>query len=524
MNRWIAAIPSVISVQRLVSALIGMSLMLIFTIAVVTGAKTPSVNEVLFGVFPVLAAAAIVVVFCLKISVRERFAQALSYAISACAISAGIGALAAILGLWNEGDLLTVLTPSQAFASLASAGIWPLSYGPEAAIRFVPIVCAVAIFLRILRARASMARAVTVSVIAYLLLGLLIHSLTWIGFMLSVTHRSGIESPIDVFRLLVSSQSDGYWVRLQNERFFASMGRQAEVGLAGTRAGILYLFSVITTFGFLTYRSSAAVGLLKRLVSAQSIRLISLGIIGIALASSVPGQHSSVSDGIAMLVFLCSLVLWVVWWRNMRDLEDVAQDEQEHTDRPLPSGAIAPHVLEDVSFLALAFALFGGLLLGWPVCVGFVCASLSVWALSREGLQWRDGVVTNLVGSIGVAVSLGWAGVAFGTRDVLAPNWMLRILLATAVVVGATFAVRQVQLLLESRWMQAVLIISVMMLAFIVAGQSAFWLCALPIIALLLILINKPGKWYRYAARTFDLFLVVVMFVAVFIPFVIRHA
>ncbi len=523
MNRWIAAIPSAITIQRLVSALIGISLMLIFATTIVTGAKTPSVNEVLFGVLPILVAAAIVVVFSLKIAVRERFPQALSFAVSVCAMCGGVGAVAAILGLWNEGDLLTVLTPGQAFASLASAGVWPLSYGPEATIRFVPIVCAIAVLLRVLRARASMMRAIVASLIAYFTLGLLIHSLSWIGYMLSMTRQYGIESPIDVFRLLVSSQSDGYWVRLQNERFFASMGKQAEVGLAGTRAAIIYVFSVISTFGFLAQRSSAALGLMKRFLSAQSIRLASLGVIGMALASSVPGRHSSVSDLIAVIVFLCSVSLWIVWWRSLRDLEDAAQDEQEHPDRPVPSGAISPHVLEDVAFLALAFAIFGGLLLGWPVCVGFLCASLSVWALSREGLQWRDGVVTNLVGSMGVAMSLGWAGVVFGLRDVLAPNWMLRIVLAVAIIIGATFAVRQVQMLVESRWIQAVLITVIMCVAFFVAGQNVFWLFALPIVAVLLVLVNKPGKWYRYAGKTFDLFLAVVLLLTVFLPSVIRH-
>lgn len=523
MNRWIAAIPSAVSVQRLVSALVGISLMLIFTITVVTGTKTPSVHEVLFAVLPVLIAAAIVIVFSLKISVRERFAQALSYAVMVCALSAGVGAIAAILGLWNEGDLLTVLTPGQAFASLASAGVWPLSYGPEAAIRFVPLVCAIAILLRVLRARDSMSRAIVTALSAYLVLGLLVHSLSWIAFFLSMARHAGIESPIDVFRLLVSSQSDGYWVRLQNERFFATMGRQAEVGLAGTRAGIFFIVSAIGVFGFLAHRSAAAIGLVKRFASAQFIRLMMLGVIGVALSSNVPGRHISVSDGIALIIFLISLVLWGAWWRFSRDLEDVAQDVQEHPDRPLPSGSISSHVLEDISFMALAFALFGGLLLGWPVCVGFICALLWVWALSRGGLQWRDGVVTNLVGSTGVAVSIGWAGLVFGSRDVLAPSWMLHIVLASAIVVGATFVVRQVQLLIESRWIQAMLIGAVMFLTFFVAGQTVFWLFALPIIAALLILANKPGGWHRYAARIFDVFLGVVTLIVLFVPSVIAH-
>ena len=524
MNRWIAAIPSAVSVQRLVSALVGMSLMLIFAITVITGAKTPSVNEVLFGVLPVLSTAAIVVMFSLKIAVRERFAQALSYAVTVCAIATGVGAVAAMLGLWNEGDLLTVLTPSQAFGSLASAGVWPLSYGPEAAIRFVPIICAIAILLRVLRARASLVRAVVTSLIAYLILGLLVHSLSWIGYFLSITRQYGIESPIDVFRLLVSSQSDGYWVRLQNERFFASMGRQAEVGLAGTRAGIFFIVSAIGTVALLTYRSFVVVGLIKRLASVQTIRFMILGILGMGLASSLPGSHASVSDVIATIVFLISLLLWGAWWRFSRDLEDIAQDAQDHPNRPLPSGAISPHTLEDVAFVALAFSIFGGLLLGWPVCVGFICASLCVWALSRGGLQWRDGVVTNLVGSTGVAVSLGWAGVVFGLRDVLAPSWMLHILLASALIVGATFVVRQVQLLIEARWIQAVLISSIMCVAFLVAGQTVLWLFALPIIAALLVLVNKPGRWYRYAARTFDIFLAAVTLLVLFVPSIIRHA
>lgn len=505
-----------------VATLLGLAYVASFLATLLSGDKAPQMYEPLIGVLPMLMLGVAVACLVLLLAAKERLRNAVAFALALAWISSALSLVATSIGLWNDGSYYNILTPATAFLSILTFGLFPFHFGPDALIRFLPAVFAIGLFLRCLRARVPFPRLALGVGGGYLLLGAALHALSWVAGLLSLANSTSLAQPTDVYRVLVSAQSNGYWTLGQAERFLSPLGRQADTALILAHAAVVFLVMVICAAAVARLTMSIR-SLVKRLASRPVVLFGMEFFLGASLAVGTQVARATYTEMLAYAIFFIVVFLWCSWWRIVRDLENIARDELEHPDYPLPSGTVTPHDLEALSHVLLSISLFGAWVLGWPVFFGLLSASLLAWADSRGGFGLRDGVLTHAVVITGIGLGIAWSGAALAIQEAAMPAWLIRILLSAALLFGLSALSKGLRTMTDARPLLAGLLTLGMGIALLIANQQVFWLYFLPAAAGMFLLAFRPGKWHRYGSLPIDGFLGFMLFIALFLPKTITH-
>ncbi len=480
-------------------AIIGLSVVVPFFLSLAHFSSPPRLFDLAFGLFPLLALAFVTTYVVAAVFGRQRDVQASTTALIVMAWSCVTVSVVSFIPLWNDGSYLQILPPMSALTSMLTLGIFPFHAGPEAVVRFVPIAAAGALFFRLRRTQLPFQKRLLSVVGLYLFLSIAVYALSWISGGLALLRSDVLNGPADASRALVTAQADGYWTRGQQDRLFAPLGTQSENSFAAIQASIYFLMTLIPfgLFAFSFFRSGAA--LAKRLASRSSVLIFTVLALGLAIGMRTRAASSSYTDGLAFVVAIVVFAYWVAWWRFIRDIQTLPKDEQERPDLPLPSGVVTVNDLEAMNGVLLTLSLIGGFVLGWPVFVSLVCATIVASVMLPLRLEnLRADTILSASGFFLVATAVGSAAVAVGLRDTAMPDWMIRIVLAIALLVALERLYRRADRLAPSRFIQAVLLSGVLLVSLVLANQRVFWLFCLPAFAVVIFGLNSNERWQKY--------------------------
>ncbi len=484
-----------------VAGVAGLALAAAVLASILAGSPSPLLADVLFGVAPFLFLAGALVALTAKKKSEGAF-RILGGALAATT-------LLAATKLWNDGSYYAVLAPVDAVFSILTLGFWPLHAGPLALVRFLPLGIGVGIWLRATRGGRPAKNALVGAVAAFLALAVSINALSWIAGTLGAVRGVSIATPEDAERVLITAQADGYWTRGQVERFFAPIGAQSENSFMLISAAVAFLvaFGVLLFFAIREIRGFDR--LLKRLTSKSAILVGSAIVISGAIGFSTRSS-ASYTDALACLVFLASAASWLFAWRLTRDLANLAHDERERTDLPLPSGAASASDAILLRDACVAISLFGALLLGWPVFAGFATAFILLLCVPTKNVR---PLTTALA-----ATSLGSSALAVALRDAPPAGWMLHLVLAVGILVGLERLSRHLERYATRRSRQSAVLIGGIALSFFVASERLLWLLFLPICAAYLLLLQKPDRWAKRRGFPVLFALGAIGCIALFVP------
>lgn len=381
---------------------------------------------------------------------RVRLEQLWQQLVLAAPFAFIAGTVASVIGIWNDGSGTVALAPLDAVLFVITGGILPTGIGPEAVVR-VSVLAFCIMGMLMLRGRGlHTSRAILIGVAAWAVSSILLLSESWIVLAASIARGLAFQNALDATRILGALHTNSYWSSFQADRFLVGIGQQVDI--AGTLSSLALMF--LLTFGLL--KLVALVGLKNRMVAFAALAKRTFGralliLVSPLLAGLICGLHNqhllwNGLDVIAVLVALVVFFAWFMWWHFGRDLEDLATDEVQHPNRPLPSGAVQLDELQSIRSILLIVALVGGFLLGWPVFVTllalftvatFSSSDLFGWTSS---LKWRIPVWSVAAGLLVIF------GAAVGARSAVLPRPAFTVALVWAILVGAIVWTKNAQL------------------------------------------------------------------------------
>ncbi len=454
---------------------------------------SPSVFDIVFGVLPFFAlGSALVLTACRLLGVaREDAETGLMRLLFA---AAGISIIAALMGAWD--NIGAILLPHEALFSVLTLGLWPSGAGPLAVIRFLPAVLALGVFLIARRAHVAETRAVLAAVAVYLAQSFFVHALSWVVWAECLRAHDILENAQDAYRIFITSNVNGYWTNSQAERFFASVGGQAENGMQALHGAIAYAGALLLALADWAPWSRGLTALRDALQRPSVLRRAGLLLFGAAVGFSVRMDAFSFSDIVACLLFLAAAIGWLAAWEG----EDAGVEG-------MGQGLV----------LALGSVLF----LGWPVALGFVIADLMRRVLIR-GQAWQ-GIWTTAAGHLFAAFALAWAGLAFGLRDLPISGWMLHAVVAVSVLAAAAWlGTKLLRSALAPRW-QVAYLLGAAGFSVLISAQFLFCIPAVLLFVAIPILRRSEPRWEAVKVRLLDAFLGALALVTLFAPGLLTH-
>jgi|GEM_PF-1398577 len=439
-----------------------------------SAAGWPRLSEIVFGNAALILLSAVVSAAALVVIGRLRPESVLA-AVLPILLSAGVTSLLLDLsGWWNDGSAYLVLRPSDALFSILTLCLVPFRSGPTALIRFWPLLVALGIIWRARPFKLLPIRVALAAGVSYLILAFSVHALSWIAVLLSLVRKTSFADLSDMFRLLVSAQSGGYWIASQSERFAAPLGRQAETGLAASQSAVWFLLTCAILLALAASRTYF-LKLAKRLLTMESLPILFTAGIGLGVGTVFGAADHSYTYWFSFLIFAVAAIAWTWRERLRQDFENLPEDELERPHLPLPSGAVAAHEIEFLELVLAGLAFFGALLLGWTVLVGFIFAEGVAWMRSRRGLAWGTAVVSNAGAQLLMALALGFSGLAFGLRGFAVMPWQMSAIVSAALLAAGLMLLRCLDKVSESHAVRAFLPSGIMLLALAILRQPAIW-------------------------------------------------
>ncbi len=458
--------------RDIMGAWLAISLAVPVAASLIKDQKMPALPEIFFGFAPflffilVLAASIFLLVGRLSWEKTSGLVMRLAW------FSGGLALLAYVVGYWNDGSSHFFLLTQDAWFSLLSFGFFPLHVGPEAFIRFLPLALLLGLVWSFRLEKIGWRRTLIAGLVAYVVSALVLHAITWIGLSVSLAKGSSTSSLEDLYRLLVSKQSGGYWMNSQGERFFAALGMQAETALAAARAAVYYVSSCTVMF-ILALAERRSRLLLRRAFTLEYL----LGAV-VLLGATAAGIHARIADS-SFTTWLSVLVVVSVGygmlglWRLDLDLENLQEDEKDRPDLPLPSGLISLQEAQALKSYLAWFTALGALILGWPIVLLLASAFAARWFFSANGYALGKRSYLKPAGDLIFMIFAGSAFMLFGLRTV-----PYALPLKLHVLALAYFAVLAINFGLLSRLshLKSVILTAGLILGgTLLAGQAVWW-------------------------------------------------
>lgn len=515
--------------HRFACTLVALSAITPFFSALFTAAPAPTVIDIVFGFFPFVALGALTLFVAFVWFGRMRSAHAVEEVIQMLLRACVVVILLSLVGVWNDGSYHSVVSPSQALEAMFTVGVLPLHVGPNVLIRFLPLLCAVGVWLRLRRIslpRFQLWRAVGY---VYFFQSIFLYALSWVAAALGAVAGSIPHTAEGAFRLLVRAQADGFWTRGQLERFFAPLSQQSENSLLAIHASIVF-FAMMTLIVVVVAKQSRSIQVFVRYHAKRGENLLfgAVVLIGFGIGRAANNFSFSYTNVIAGFVFLFVLLLWSAWWRLRRKrTEGVSGASETVSTRMSPMQAVwgdlcARDELAGLSMLALFLALFGSFLLGWQVFLAISVATMMVWIFEGYGTY---SPYARPATSYVLSLLLGWAAMTVGLRDMMPSAWMVRILLCASILIAVTQIIRNVQIQSYSHFQRGVIIAIGIAIALFFARQSVFWMLFLPCLAALCIFSSSRVResWHTYQERVAHSLIAIITLIVFFAPHLLVH-
>ncbi len=335
-----------------------------------------------------------------------------------------------LLSIYNS--VPSILLPREAIISILTLGFWPLHQGPISLLRFLPLTIGLGIYIQTKNRKNSC--------IIYSVLACAVNAISFItyGYYLFASGEV-LENAQDAYRIFISSNINGYWTNNQTERFFASIGGQAENSMQALHGAFVLILALCIVAG--------CVKLWKTILVNYKLFVYTLPIIfGVILGCTVRMGNGTFADILALILFLVSAGCIYMYWEN-------------------------------ASHTYLAVAIMSLLLLGWPVAIGFfVALFIKYFSKNYTGDIWASTFSTFVLNA-----SLAWSGLAFGLRDLPVSNWMLRSIFAIAFLMSASWLGKKLlQTALDIKYQVGFIFLSAGCAAFI-SGQILFGVLLIPL-------------------------------------------
>ena len=520
---WFAPLRRSCGAKEIILAWLSLSLLFPFLRDTFIAVGVPAPSEVIFGFAPSLALCLVVCVVVLVIGNRQRWEQAAAQAVVLVAAAGLFSLILSLTAVWSDGSAYFILRPAQALGSMLTLGFWPAPVGPDALIRFLPLGTALGLVWKLYRLRFASRRVFASAAAAYLILAFFLHVLSWIAGALAWLKGTSLESIDDIFRVLITAQSGGYWINGQAQRFLAPLGQQAGTGLLAAHAAMLFLGSFCLLAILFFKRLAGARQLMRRLLTAECFAWFALIATGLGLGYTLQSTDTSYTFWVSLALVCCLTLAWVLRWRLVKDLEHVPQDEVENPHLPLPSGAVPPHEVEELNALLLVLALFAAALLGWPVFVGVALAASLSWMVSRSGLGWGSGALLERTIMVMSFSALGWAGLMFGLRNALPSTWMVNLLLAAALLASLGGLTNELRRQTSAKKVILLLPSTGLFIAALIMRQPLLWGLGLLAILSQLALGWKIELWRKFGAWPAYLLLTFTALLSLLLPQLLNH-
>jgi len=384
-----------------------------------------------------------------------------------------------LTNFWNDGSGLVVLPIGSMFKSIALGAFLPMPDGPLAILRFLPLGIAAGIGYLGWKRGLERGRVAIIALATYIVLALAWQIPSLIAVFVTPKDLT-IENAQDAFAILVRSQSDGFWTADSALRFFAPFSDQGKNGITALHGALLFLLTAASWSVLLVRRlGQQAVTILKKLIRPEGGMIV-----GIALAAFILGQSIRISPRIsftlpiAILVFIFALLFLFVWISLRDSITNLAKDEIEFPDRPLPSGQLSLQEADDMATLSLGLSLTGFALLGWPIFIGALVIPGAYLALSvAEHEPFLRGTYARVVLLLLAALGLAWAGLSFGLRELSPADWMVRVAAGLAIAGAGLVTVRSLP-------RQSVAVTVILGLSALISGQWLIGMAVIPAIVL----------------------------------------
>jgi len=434
--------------------------------------KMPALPEIFFGFAPFLFFTLLLAAALLLLVGKMTWEKTSSLVVHIAWFSGAIALVAYVIGLWNDGSSHFFLLPMDAWLSILSFGFYPLHVGPEAFVRFLPLALMMGLVWTFWREKIAWRKLFIAGLLAYAVSALVLHAISWIGISLASVKGSSTSSLEDLYRLLVSKQSGGYWMNNQGERFFASIGMQAETALAAARAAVYYISACTVAFILALFAPRSRV-LLRRVLSLEYI----LGAV-VLIGSAAAGVHARIADysfasWLSILVAVSVGYGLLALWRLDLDLENLHDDETNSPDLPLPSGLINLQEAQALKAYLSWFTALGALILGWPIVLLLAAAFAVRRFFSANASVLGSRLYSKLAGEIAFLTFVGSAFVMFALRT--APYAFHLKLHVLALAYFAVLAIN-FRLMRKISHKKSVILTSGLILAgSLMAGQAVWW-------------------------------------------------
>lgn len=366
---------------------------------------------------------------------RLRGSALEQYIAMAIGISFILGSVAAMTTLWNDGAGNLVLTPNQAGMSFLTAGVLPWKDGGVALLRFFPFVCAMTTLGWAHKRGMPLGKTLLATGLTYASLWAAWHVLTFTAVALKPTGLQ-LETAQDAFSAIVRAQTGGYWSNDAVSRFLAPVSDQGKSVSMLLEAAYLYVLAFLAVAITFIKGMGFPHPIWKRFAGKDlgTILAIALGCCALGQSLRVMARvpfSVPLAIGIMCLVIAC-LGIWVI----MRgDVENIRSDEAENPRYPLPSGAMSVMDAEQVASMALGFALYGALLLGWPAAIGLAFGVAFVFVFGLVGLPaWQRESWSQKGTILAICFGIAWIGLAVGLQDLMSTAWLVRLALGLGCV------------------------------------------------------------------------------------------
>ncbi|MFH1621356.1 MAG: hypothetical protein ABIB04_04725 [Patescibacteria group bacterium] len=512
-----------VSAEDLLKICFAISFMSGLLSAILSDSGMPGIQQIILGTLPFYAISTVVTIVFWLMAGRERSTDVVSGACALVLIGASIGIIASFFKIWNDGSSYLILSPYEAWLNIISFGLYPTRFGSLVQIRFLPLVVFLGLGIFLSRSGVSKAKSWLYSGGAYLTLIFSYNFMSLIAWLGSRSLSQTVSTTADTFRVLVRLHSISYWSQSQLDRFLLPIGRQAESTLLMTHASIIFL--ITTALLILIFIKSIRVptGLVKRISTKNSVLWVLPVAIGVSLSLTSQGPRTSYTDVLALIIFIIVILSWIAWWRFGRDMDNLAQDELHQVDLPLPRGEVSLQDLESIRNVLLTVCLFGAWILGWPVFLGIFSASIAMWFLSRYGAGLGDSLLTSSLGNAVIGLSLSWVGAAVALRDASSPAWITRMLFGAAILVGLSRLIKDLgDAILTSRYVIWIFISALLVIP-LITKQNFIWIPVIGAAVFAVWAYRDTRKWRHYGIYFMDLALVLMAFITLFIPQLIRH-
>lgn len=338
-------------------------------VAFLTAAPWPPFLTVVVG-RPIYFASACLVVACLfsRFS-RQPFFDQLARLLFWVPPALFLGAILASVGLWNDGSGMVALPLPQALAFIASVGVYPFKYGPEALLRASVVVLIVLSVLNFYRqTRTSWSKAMGAGVVTWLGASSILLVQTWMAQAASWTRHVPIMHAQDAFQALSLIHLDSYWSNFQADRFFAAVGKQLETSLMLSSASLLFILAgALLFYQWLKMRLLSWRGFLKIFCSHPWPVMAASGLAGWSLGWQNHHLSWSAPDVISVGLMLAVFGLWYAFMFLKPGAEK------------LMSGAAL-----------ILLVVIGSLLLGWPVMFLFLSLLAAHWIYVEKLRPWSE--------------------------------------------------------------------------------------------------------------------------------------